>query len=88
MTKLIMTTLSMIFLSSCQAPQFKPEILCDISFVKNRCRCRCVDINSSIKTINPKNCEKDPLYFDNGKDSWNLKIMGSKRTGPFLKKSC
>lgn len=56
--KTIMILLLMICLISCNAPQIKPVVMCDISFQFNRCRCRCYNINE-LKTVNPKDCGLD-----------------------------
>ena len=42
----IMMILLTIFLVSCQAPVIKDVVMCDVSFTKDRCRCRVVNLNT------------------------------------------
>lgn len=54
-----MMMLLMMFLSSCQSAQ----VLCDISFAKYRCRCRCYDTDT-LKQVNENRCKDDwEKYF-------------------------
>ena len=49
-----MILLLMTLLSSCN----RFQILCDTSFVYNRCRCRCYD-TEKLATVDKKKCKKD-----------------------------
>lgn len=60
MTRL-MTLLLTTFLVSCNSYQ----ILCDVSFAENRCRCRCYNVDK-LKTADKNKCEKD----------WNEYFLG------------
>ena len=55
----LMMMLLMMFLTSCNSYQ----ILCDISFSENRCRCRCFN-TETLKQAKKEKCEKDwDAYF-------------------------
>jgi len=56
----LMMILSMMFFVSCGD---RYQIGCDISFEKQRCRCRCLDA-VTLKETDKKNCKKDwKKYF-------------------------
>lgn len=65
----IMILLLMICLSSCRAPNLKPQPFADIAFFlnedgtidfdKSRCRIRCLDIDAPFKKVDDKQCGED-----------------------------
>jgi hypothetical protein len=57
----------MMFLVSCNTYQ----VLCDISFQKNRCRCRCYNLDN-LSTVDKFNC----------KDDWNKYFLGVPNSHP------
>ncbi|MCK5608303.1 hypothetical protein KAR91_40855 [Candidatus Pacearchaeota archaeon] len=67
-TKTITIMLLMTLWVSCQGPQLKPRISCDVSFTKNRCRCRCYDLEK-LETTKPERCN-----IDSESNAWNLAI--------------
>ena len=55
----IMIMLLMICLSSC-----KYHVICDASFVKDRCRCRCINTDT-LKEVDKRKCKKEwKKYYD------------------------
>lgn len=67
--KIITIGLLTIFSISCKGPKIKPQIMCDISFQFERCRCRCYDL-MNIKTTSPKRCG-----VESHEENWNLPIL-------------
>jgi len=78
--KHLMILLVMIFLiHSCGYSKynFKPLLLCDVSFKFNRCRCRCYDLNLGV-TLAPAACldivSIQSLGITEGATAWNQPI--------------
>jgi len=78
--------LSMIFLVSCVNPTIKPKMLCDISFKKDRCRCRMYDLEKLKSITEPQNydleyCEGITGFFiEDVAEEILPKVKAKKRT--------
>lgn len=55
----------MFLIVGCQTPKIKKQLLCDISFQFNRCRCGCYDLNK-LKAVKPQKCniEREEWVWD------------------------